>query len=119
MAAESDTAVYGLPVQLLQCDAPDVLLRALCSWPDGFIAYWDDLKKFHFAAMFVIGWLMGGPGSAGRKAMALGTSVRNTGVGLVIVADNFANTAAVPTVTVFALVMTIVAIVCSFPLRKI
>jgi hypothetical protein len=51
--------------------------------------------------------------------MALGTSVRNTGVGLVIVADNFANTAAVPTVTAFALVMTIVAIACSFPLRKI
>jgi bile acid:Na+ symporter, BASS family len=72
-----------------------------------------------FASMFAIGRLLGGPDNGDRKAMALGTSVRNTGVGLVIVAANNAGTPAVPSVTVFALVMTTAAIVCSFPLRRI
>jgi bile acid:Na+ symporter, BASS family len=78
-----------------------------------------NLDSSLFAARFVIGWLLGGPGRGERKAIALVTAVRNTGVGLVIVAGNFANTAAVPSVTVFALVMTIVAILSSFPMRKL
>jgi len=32
------------------------------------------------AAMLAVGWLLSGPGHDGRKAMALATSVRNTGV---------------------------------------
>jgi BASS family bile acid:Na+ symporter len=41
------------------------------------------------------GWLLGGPGGANRKAMALTTALRNVGVGLVIATGNFAGTAAV------------------------
>ena len=46
-------------------------------------------------ATWVSGWLLGGPGSDNRKAMALTTSLRNVGVGLVIATGNFAGTAAV------------------------
>jgi bile acid:Na+ symporter, BASS family len=46
-------------------------------------------------ASWVLGWLLGGPGSENRKAMALTASLRNVGVGLVIAAGNFAGTAAV------------------------
>jgi BASS family bile acid:Na+ symporter len=41
------------------------------------------------------GWLLGGPGLDNRKAMALTTSLRNVGVGLVIATGNFNGTAAV------------------------
>jgi BASS family bile acid:Na+ symporter len=41
------------------------------------------------------GWLLGGPAPDTRKAMALTTSLRNVGVGLVIATGNFAGTAAV------------------------
>jgi BASS family bile acid:Na+ symporter len=41
------------------------------------------------------GWLLGGPGMDNRKAMALTTSLRNVGVGLVIATGSFAGTAAV------------------------
>jgi BASS family bile acid:Na+ symporter len=41
------------------------------------------------------GWLLGGPDHDTRKAMALTTSLRNVGVGLVIAAGNFSGTAAV------------------------
>ncbi len=41
------------------------------------------------------GWLLGGPGSGSRKAVALTTCLRNVGVGLVIAVGNFAGTAAV------------------------
>jgi BASS family bile acid:Na+ symporter len=46
-------------------------------------------------ACWASGWLLGWPGIANRKAMALTTSLRNVGVGLVIAAGNFAGTAAV------------------------
>jgi BASS family bile acid:Na+ symporter len=41
------------------------------------------------------GWLLGGPGIDNRRTLALTTSLRNVGVGLVIAAGNFAGTAAV------------------------
>jgi BASS family bile acid:Na+ symporter len=41
------------------------------------------------------GWLLGGPGIDNRKAMALTTSLRNVGIGLVIATANFPGTAAV------------------------
>ena len=46
-------------------------------------------------ATCVSGWLLGGPGSDNRKAMALTASLRNVGVGLVIATGNFPGTAAV------------------------
>jgi BASS family bile acid:Na+ symporter len=45
-------------------------------------------------ASLASGWLLGGPGADNRKAMALTTSLRNVGVGLVIAAGSFAGTAA-------------------------
>ncbi len=45
-------------------------------------------------ASLASGWLLGGPGADNRRAMALTTSLRNVGVGLVIAAANFAGTAA-------------------------
>src|SRR5262249_23710650 len=42
-----------------------------------------------------IGWLAGGTRKDGRRTMALITSLRNVGVGLVIVTGNFAGTPAV------------------------
>ena len=47
------------------------------------------------AGSLVIGWLVGGPGRDSRRTMALTTSLRNVGVGLVIVTGNFAGTPAV------------------------
>ncbi|MGA7487161.1 MAG: bile acid:sodium symporter [Xanthobacteraceae bacterium] len=46
-------------------------------------------------ASLVIGWLAGGPGRDSRRTMALTTSLRNVGVGLVIATGNFAGTPAV------------------------
>jgi BASS family bile acid:Na+ symporter len=40
------------------------------------------------------GWLLGGPGPDNRRAVALTTSLRNVGVGLVIATSNFPGTAA-------------------------
>jgi BASS family bile acid:Na+ symporter len=54
------------------------------------------------------GWLLGGPGSGNRTAMALATSVRNVGVSLVIATGSFPGTPAVTATTAFALFQTIV-----------
>jgi BASS family bile acid:Na+ symporter len=68
-----------------------------------------------FAGMFAlvvasacVGWLLGGPGSASRKGMAMATSVRNVGVSLVIATASFPGTQAVTAATAFALFQTIV-----------
>jgi len=60
------------------------------------------------AASVVIGWLLGGPGASNRTAMAMATSVRNVGVGLVIVTGSFAaGSKPVTATTVFALFQTL------------
>jgi BASS family bile acid:Na+ symporter len=46
-------------------------------------------------ASCALGWLLGGPGRENRRSMALTTSLRNVGVGLVIATGNFPGTAAV------------------------
>jgi BASS family bile acid:Na+ symporter len=56
------------------------------------------------AASLAVGWILGGPGSEDRKAMMLATSLRNVGVGLVIVTGSFAGTAAVTAVVVYGIV---------------
>jgi BASS family bile acid:Na+ symporter len=66
------------------------------------------------AAGLGIGWLCGGPGSATRKSLALTTAVRNAAVGLVIVANNFADTPAVTAVVAFALVSMLASLGCAF-----
>jgi len=55
------------------------------------------------AASFAAGWLLGGPGSGHRKALMLTTSLRNVGVGLVIVTGSFGGTAAVTAVVVYGI----------------
>jgi BASS family bile acid:Na+ symporter len=54
-------------------------------------------------ASWASGWLLGWPGTANRKALALTTSLRNVGVGLVIAAGNFAGTAAVTATLAYAI----------------
>ncbi|SCX82759.1 bile acid:sodium symporter family protein [Microvirga guangxiensis] len=49
------------------------------------------------------GWSAGGRWSADRKAMALTTSIRNVGLGLVIASSTFAGTPVVATVVVYGL----------------
>jgi BASS family bile acid:Na+ symporter len=68
-----------------------------------------------FGGMFLLvlasafaGWLLGGPGSANRKAMAMASAVRNVGVSLVIATASFPGTKAVTAATAFALFQTIV-----------
>jgi BASS family bile acid:Na+ symporter len=59
-------------------------------------------------ATLVVGWLLGGPGSANRKTLAITTAVRNAGVSLVIAASSFAGTPAVTAATAYGLFQTIV-----------
>ena len=59
-------------------------------------------------AALVAGWLLGMPGSGNRKAMAITTSVRNVGVGLVIATSSFPGTPAVTATLAFALFQTVV-----------
>jgi BASS family bile acid:Na+ symporter len=54
-------------------------------------------------ASWAAGWLLGGPGSDGRKTLTLTTSLRNVGVGLVIATGSFAGTPAVTAVLVYGL----------------
>jgi bile acid:Na+ symporter, BASS family len=56
------------------------------------------------AASLVIGWLAGGPGRDNRRTMALTTSLRNVGLGLVIVTGNFAGTPAVSAALAYGIV---------------
>lgn len=59
-------------------------------------------------AALVAGWVLGLPGSGNRKAMAITTSVRNVGVGLVIATSSFPGTPAVTATLAFALFQTVV-----------
>jgi BASS family bile acid:Na+ symporter len=51
-----------------------------------------------------IGWLAGGPEREDRRTMALTTSLRNVGLGLVIVTGNFAGTPAVSAALAYGIV---------------
>src|SRR4051812_43359675 len=53
---------------------------------------------------FVLGWLAGGPQDTCRRAVALTTSIRNVGLGVVITTSAFAGTPAVTAVVAFGLV---------------
>lgn len=54
-------------------------------------------------ASWVIGWLFGGPEAATRRTMTLTTSLRNLGVGLVIVTGSFPGTAALTATLAYGL----------------
>ena len=55
-------------------------------------------------ASLAIGWLAGGPERDDRRTMALTTSLRNVGLGLVIVTGNFAGTPAVSAALAYGIV---------------
>src|ERR1043166_1536274 len=59
------------------------------------------------AAGLAAGWLLGGPGSGERTAMAMATAVRNVAVTLVIAMASFPGTPAVTAATAFGLFQTI------------
>lgn len=59
-------------------------------------------------AALAAGWALGLPGSGNRRAMAITTSVRNVGVGLVIATSSFPGTPAVTATLAFALFQTVV-----------
>ena len=54
-------------------------------------------------ASWAASWILGGPGSDNRKTLALTTSLRNVGVGLVIATSNFGGTAAVIAVLAYGI----------------
>jgi BASS family bile acid:Na+ symporter len=56
------------------------------------------------AASLVIGWLAGGPARDDRRTLALTTSLRNVGLGLVIVTGNFADSPAVSAALAYGIV---------------
>jgi BASS family bile acid:Na+ symporter len=56
------------------------------------------------AASLIIGWLAGAPGRDSRRAVALTTSLRNVGLGLVIVTGNFGGTPAVSAALAYGIV---------------
>jgi BASS family bile acid:Na+ symporter len=62
-------------------------------------------------ASLAIGWFTGGPDSSNRKAMALTTSFRNAGVGMVIASGSFADTPVLPAVVAYTLVSTLGTVV--------
>src|SRR5262249_30704520 len=66
----------------------------------------------------VIGWLAGGPGTANRRTMALTTSLRNVGVGLIIVTGNFAGTPAVSAALSYGIVEVLLSLLVAFWWRR-
>ena len=55
-------------------------------------------------ASLASGWSAGGPGRGSRKAVALATSLRNVGVGLVIATGSFAGTPAVSAALAYGII---------------
>jgi BASS family bile acid:Na+ symporter len=70
------------------------------------------------AGSLVIGWLTGEPGIANRKTMALTTSLRNVGVGLVIVTGNFAGTPAVSAALSYGIVEVLLSLLVAYWWRR-
>ena len=60
------------------------------------------------AASAAAGWLLGGRGATERRTLAITTSVRNVGVGLVIAGGSFPGTPAVTFTTAYGLLQTVV-----------
>jgi len=61
---------------------------------------------------FGIGWMVGGPGSDRRRALALGTGQRNVAAALVVASESFGD----PSVVIMVIVVTIVGLLTLLPL---
>ena len=61
---------------------------------------------------FGIGWMLGGPGTDTRRALALGTGQRNIAAALVVASEGFSD----PSVEIMVMVVTIVGLLTLMPL---
>jgi BASS family bile acid:Na+ symporter len=61
---------------------------------------------------FGIGWMLGGPGSETRRALALATGQRNIAAALVVATENFSD----PSVVIMVMAVTIVGLLTLLPL---
>jgi BASS family bile acid:Na+ symporter len=66
-----------------------------------------------FAASFALGWLLGGPRTATRRAQALTAAVRNASAALVVVSTAMPGTPAVAAVVAYALASMVAAAACA------
>jgi bile acid:Na+ symporter, BASS family len=64
---------------------------------------------------FGIGWLLGGPGSATKRVLALGTAQRNIAAALVVASQSFSD----PKVVVMVIVVAIVGLVTIMPFARV
>ena len=71
------------------------------------------------AGSLIIGWLAGTPSRDNRKTMALTTSLRNVGLGLVIVTGNFAGTQAVSATLAYGIVEVLGALLVALVWRSL
>lgn len=67
-----------------------------------------------FAACLMIGWMLGGPHQAERKALIFSTTIRNTPASLVVASTNFGGTAAPAAVFVFTLISVLGTLAVAF-----
>lgn len=67
-----------------------------------------------FAACLMIGWMLGGPHQAERKALIFSTTIRNTPASLVVASANFGGTAAPAAVFVFTLISVLGTLAVAF-----
>jgi len=64
---------------------------------------------------FGIGWMLGGPGTDTRRALALGTGQRNIAAALVVASEGFSD----PSVEIMVMVVTIVGLLTLLPLCRV
>jgi len=64
---------------------------------------------------FGIGWMIGGPSSDRRRALALGTGQRNVAAALVVASESFSD----PSVVIMVIVVTIVGLLTLLPLCRV
>ena len=64
---------------------------------------------------FGIGWMLGGPGTDTRRALALGTGQRNIAAALVVASEGFSD----PSVEIMVMVVTIVGLLTLMPLCRV
>jgi bile acid:Na+ symporter, BASS family len=116
-------ARFAKPAEMIQDSL--VVAVVVC----GLVAQFDQLAKFSLWAFggllllvligTIVGWVLGGPDKATRKALAFSTPQRNTGIAMVIAAANFAGTPAVTVTVVLAVFLTLSGLVMQFVLRKL
>jgi len=94
---------------------PTVLLLAVANIDKILLVFGTRgiLAGFLLVALgFGIGWMVGGPGSDTRRALALGTGQRNIAAAFVVASESFSD----PSVVIMVMVVTIVGLLTLMPL---